>query len=455
MISQTELPYPPSSFELFSRLRQLPLPVLLHSGSDRQQANTRFDLLTAAPATIIRYREGVLHLENTDGTKISLRTDSPFSELAKRVPIEAAPEESSALPFTGGMLGYFAYETLHPAFHISGRKEGPRLPDILAGLYRWAIIVDHVEKTCTLVAQSDCSEASLREIQRLLQAPAPECRPFRLTSSFSSNHTSQSYQRMFERAQQYIQAGDCYQVNLAQCFQAGCEGDSFSAFVALQNLAQAPFAAYLEDGNQAILSFSPERFLQVRQGKVLTQPIKGTRPRSADKKRDSALLNELRNSTKDQAENLMIVDLLRNDLGRVCRTGSVQVEALFAAHSFSNVHHLLSSISGQLKQTEDVWQLLAACFPGGSITGTPKKRAMEIIDELESTARSVYCGAVAWVDHRGNMDSNIAIRTLVRDGQQLYCWGGGGIVADSQWEQEYQESLDKISLFLNALKADL
>lgn len=455
MINQTDLPYPPSSFDLFSRLRQLPLPVLLHSGGDRQQENNRFDVLTAAPATVVRYRKGILYLENADGTKTSLRTNTPFSELAKWVPVQASQEDTHELPFTGGMLGYFGYETLHPGLQISGRKKGPRLPDILAGVYRWAIIVDHVEKTCSLVAQSDCSEAILQEVKALLQAPVPEYRPFRLTSGFSSNYSSQSYRRMFERAQQYIQAGDCYQVNLAQCFQASCEGDSFRAFVALQNLAQAPFAAYMEDGNQAVLSFSPERFLQVRQGRVLTQPIKGTRPRSADSKLDRALLNELRNSAKDQAENLMIVDLLRNDLGRVCRTGSVQVEALFEAHSFSNVHHLLSSISGQLKQVEDVWQLLAACFPGGSITGTPKKRAMEIIDELESTARSVYCGAVVWVDHQGNMDSNIAIRTLVRDGQQLYCWGGGGIVADSQWQQEYQESLDKISLFLNALKAEL
>src|SRR5690606_14988638 len=133
--------------------------------------------------------------------------------------------------------------------------------------------------------------------------------------------------------------------------------------------------------------------------------------------------------------------------------GSVQVEALFEAHSFRNVHHLLSSISGELKAAEDVWLLLKACFPGGSITGTPKKRAMEIIDELEGMSRSVYCGSIAWIDHHGNMDSNIAIRTLVRDADELYCWGGGGIVADSQWQQEYQESLDKISLFLDALKA--
>jgi para-aminobenzoate synthetase component 1 len=454
MLNQMDLPYPHSSFDLFRHLRHLPLPVLLHSGGDRQQENARFDVLAAAPEIIFRYREGSLSLESGQGiSKISTR--DPFSELARRVPLEESPAVAAELPFTGGLLGYFAYETRHPAFQIARGKKGPQLPEILAGLYSWAIIVDHQAKTATLVAQASCSQQTLQDIKALLAGPLAEARPFRLNSAFVSNVSGQRYRRMFERAQHYIHAGDCYQVNLAQCFQANCEGDSFSAFEKLQTLAQAPFAAYLEDADQAVMSFSPERFLQVRNKQVLTQPIKGTRPRSSDKKVDRSLLKELKTSAKDQAENLMIVDLLRNDLGKVCRTGSVQVEALFEAHSFRNVHHLLSSISGELKQAEDVWALLAACFPGGSITGTPKKRAMEIIDELEDTARSVYCGSIAWVDHAGNMDSNIAIRTLVRDGRQLYCWGGGGIVADSQWQQEYQESLDKISLFLDALKTEL
>lgn len=207
----------------------------------------------------------------------------------------------------------------------------------------------------------------------------------------------------------------------------------------------------MEDEEQAVLSFSPERFLQVKNKKVLTHPIKGTRARFKDKAKDDNALRELKTSCKDKAENLMIVDLLRNDFGKVCRTGSIRVDALFEPQSFANVHHLVSSVSGELEPSNNAFDLLNACFPGGSITGAPKLRAMEIIAEVENMPRSVYCGCIAWVSSNGNMDSNIAIRTLVRDHDQIYCWGGGGIVSDSEPQLEYQESLDKISMFMDAL----
>ena len=185
---------------------------------------------------------------------------------------------------------------------------------------------------------------------------------------------------------------------------------------------------------------------------MLTQPIKGTRPRSFEPLHDVANRLDLESSDKDRAENLMIVDLLRNDLGRVCATGSVRVENLFETQSFTNVHHLVSTIKGKLADARDVFKLMRACFPGGSITGTPKQRAMEIINELESSRRSVYCGVIGYIDYSGNMDSNIAIRTLVRSGEHMRCWGGGGIVADSVGDEEYQETLDKISIFIKNLQ---
>ncbi|WMR32327.1 anthranilate synthase component I family protein, partial [Metapseudomonas otitidis] len=203
----------------------------------------------------------------------------------------------------------------------------------------------------------------------------------------------------------------------------------------------------------AIVSLSPERFIRLSQGQVETRPIKGTRPRGLTPDEDLAQADDLLGSPKDRAENLMIVDLLRNDLGRSCRIGSVRVPELFALESYPNVHHLVSAVRGELAEGKDALDLLAGSFPGGSITGAPKIRAMEIIDELEPTRRSIYCGSLLYLDVRGEMDSSIAIRTLlVKDGQAS-CWGGGGIVADSDWQAEYRESITKVQVLLRTLEA--
>ena len=196
-----------------------------------------------------------------------------------------------------------------------------------------------------------------------------------------------------------------------------------------------------------VLSFSPERFLQLRHGNILTQPIKGTRPRGASPGSDLKLKDQLYNSSKDRAENLMIVDLLRNDLGRVAQPGSIKVPELFKVESYATVHHLVSHITGRLRHDEDALSLLRACFPGGSITGAPKIRAMEIIEELEPYRRGIYCGAIGHIGFNGDMDSSIVIRTLVRQGDKAHYWVGGGIVADSDADEEYQECMDKAAAF--------
>lgn len=450
MISTLPLPYPASTFDLFQTLRSLSLPVLLHSGDQDNDANARFDILVAEPTTQFRYQEGTLLIVNAGQTQ-SFKTTNPIMALAQHIRLNpGADERREDLPFCGGFVGYFAYDALGENYKLSGKYDAAlELPAVLGGIYDWAVIVDHLMKVCTLVSQAGCDSVRRERILSLLRMEHKTSHSdFTITSSFESNFSAEAYYQAFEQVMSYIQAGDCYQVNLAQCFQASCRGDSFEYFVNMQGLARAPFAAYMEDGKHSVMSFSPERFLRVSNKKVTAQPIKGTRPRSGDRRKDAAALTELCNSSKDRAENLMIVDLLRNDLGKVCRTGSVQVESLFKAHSFSNVHHLISTINGELKQSDDVFALLSACFPGGSITGTPKFRAMEIINELETMPRSVYCGSIVWVDHTGDMDSNIAIRTVVRDQNRLFCWGGGGIVADSEAQLEYQESLDKISVFM-------
>ena len=231
-------------------------------------------------------------------------------------------------------------------------------------------------------------------------------------------------------------------------FSARAGGDAWTAYRELRKLNPAPMAAYLQLPFVQILSSSPEGFLQVRDKYVTTKPIKGTRPRCSDPVLDQRELNNLRNATKDQAENVMIVDLLRNDLGKVCETGSVNVPALFEIESFAMVHHLVSTVAGKLREDRDNIDLLKGCFPGGSITGAPKLRAMEIIEELEPHRRGVYCGAIGYIGADRGMDLNIAIRTLIYSEGRIRFWVGGGIVADSVMEEEFQETLDKAKAML-------
>jgi para-aminobenzoate synthetase component 1 len=431
----------------------LPLPVLLASGNDRSRKDTRFEFITAAPDTVLRTVEELTHVISA-GTAAGF-TGNPLDVLAECFALEPASSATEELPFTGGAIGYLGYELLQ-SWHRIGKRH-PRdiaLPDMLVGIYSWVIVIDHLKQQTSLVVRHDCPQVTQDAVNKALAVTAGQISgQFVLDGDFVSNFSREEYQSAYQRVIDYILAGDCYQVNLTQRFTAPCHGDPYSAFARLQTIAKAPFAALMEDGDSAVLSFSPERFIQVKDRQVMTQPIKGTRPRSQDTVADLQNKKALETSLKDRAENLMIVDLLRNDLGRVCTTGSIAVPDLFETQSFINVHHLVSTITGTLAQASDVFALLQAGFPGGSITGTPKIRAMEIIHELETVMRSVYCGAFAWIDFGGNMDSNICIRTLVKDAGRIHCWGGGGVVADSVGEQEYQESLDKISLFMDALKA--
>ncbi len=436
----------------FEKIRHLPLPVVLASGGSTHAA-ARYDILAAAPRCVLRTEQQRTVISMNDGTAPVSTQEDPFTVLARYCPIDAATTAPQELPFAGGAIGYFGYELLHNTYRIDhGAKPELGLPDMLVGIYDWAVIVDNQTGRTLLVCRGIDAQHQEELLKILRTTAVPSAPSFRLLAPFESNFSKTEYLKRFQRIIDYIHAGDCYQVNLAQCFTARCAGDSWQAFQRLQARVNAPFAAYLEDGSRAILSFSPERFLRVQENEVLTQPIKGTRPRSFEPLHDVANRLDLESSDKDRAENLMIVDLLRNDLGRVCATGSVRVENLFETQSFTNVHHLVSTIKGKLADARDVFKLMRACFPGGSITGTPKQRAMEIINELESSRRSVYCGVIGYIDYSGNMDSNIAIRTLVRSGEHMRCWGGGGIVADSVGDEEYQETLDKISIFIKNLQ---
>ena len=275
---------------------------------------------------------------------------------------------------------------------------------------------------------------------------------FKVVSAINSNMDKAFYTQAFNRIKQYLKEGDCYQVNLAQRFVARCEGDPWTAYQSLRKLNAAPFSCYLNLPEVQILSSSPERFLKLTKGVVETKPIKGTRPRKQDAAEDRQQIKSLESSNKDRAENLMIVDLLRNDMSKTCLKGSVKVPVIFNVESYATVHHLVSTVTGILADDQHALDLLKSCFPGGSITGAPKIRAMEIIEELEPNRRGVYCGAIGYIGFDGNMDSNIAIRTLVHSKNTIRFWAGGGIVNDSVMEEEYQESFDKAAAMLDLLQ---
>jgi para-aminobenzoate synthetase component 1 len=275
---------------------------------------------------------------------------------------------------------------------------------------------------------------------------------YHIDHKFTADISSGGYRSMVAEVRALIAAGDCYQANIAQRFQCAYSGSEYGIYEALRDVAPGDYAAFLKLGsNHAVISQSPERFLSIDAGFIRSQPIKGTRPRFRDQKRDNDSANALLSSTKDRAENIMIVDLLRNDLGKLCKTGTVEVTELCALYSYDNVHHLVSRIEGELKPEVTPGAAFIAASPGGSITGAPKKRSVEIIKSLETGSRGVYCGSVFAMSSNGWLESSIAIRTLEASNGVLYCWGGGGITWDSVPEEEFSETMDKVAGFMRAL----
>lgn len=451
MLYSSPLPYLADASAYFAAIRDLPWAAWLDSGG-----RGRFDILVAQPAATL-VTQGEL-TEICDPSGVGQSAEQPFELLRKQlgVPITPIPD----IPFAGGALGYWGYDLARHCHRIPAiAQDHEHLPEMAVGIYDWSIVIDHHELSARLVSRQryDGTAQVLWQIyERLSKVTASNQGPgeatFKVQSNAVSNFSATAYRNAFDAVQKYLHEGDCYQVNLAQRYAAQARGDAYPAYLELRRLSPAPFSAFLDWPRAQILCASPERFLQVRLGKVETRPIKGTRPRSADGAEDARLAEELRHHPKDRAENLMIVDLLRNDLNKSCEPGSVRTPKLFEVESYSNVHHLVSTVEGKLKAGRDALDVLQDCFPGGSITGAPKQRAMEIIEQLEPHRRGVYCGAIGYIGHDGNMDTNIAIRTLVYSGGEIRCWAGGGIVADSQCDAEYQETLDKAAAMLEVLR---
>lgn len=420
----------------------------------------RFSYIAPEPFLVLSSKDGAIACgaERSRG--------NPFTVLRRRLgecPLQAV---SGLPPFQGGVVGYFGYELAQHLERLPlASTDDLRFPDLLLGFHDVIVAFDHQTRR-SWICSSGLPETTARGRQaraaerlrhiagRLKAAPAPADRPSpRSPIGIASNFTRAAYEAAVRRVIDYIFAGDIFQANLSQRFSATLPQNwrPYDLYLRLRTMNPSDFAAFLRFGDVTVASASPERFLRLADGCVETRPIKGTRPRGVSPEEDRALAAALRTSEKDRAENVMIVDLLRNDLSRVCRDGSVAVPALCELQTLATVFHLVSTVTGELRPGATAIDLLEACFPGGSITGAPKIRAMEIIAELEPTRRGPYCGSIGYIGFDGSMDTSIVIRTYAMRGRHIVFQAGGGIVADSDPAEEYEETLVKARALIAAL----
>jgi para-aminobenzoate synthetase component 1 len=404
---------------------------------------------------------------------LTTKNKDPFSKLRKLLEQYKISVPRGSLPFLTGAVGYLAYDL---GFLLEKKLKKRRvddlgIPDCFFGFYNTIIIADNFKKILYIfsvgfpeksyhLGKSLC-ESNLKKIYNLLsmaqvyKTGGKEHKHKNNQPELKSNFSRRNYLSAVNKAKQYIREGDIYQVNLSQRFESRTNLNVFQIYKRLRQISPSYFGAYLDTGDFQILSSSPERFLSLEGDKVITRPMKGTRARGENKNEDAIFRKDLINSAKDKAELTMIVDLERNDLGKVCNYGSVKVNSLRELEIYNTVYQTTSMIEGRLYKNKDRIDLLSACFPGGSITGCPKIRAMEIIEELEPGRRSIYTGSLGYLSFSGDMDFNILIRTILKKQKTLYFGVGGGIVADSEPEAEYEETLVKARGMLNAIGRDV
>ncbi len=461
----TELHTPHNAPQLFEYFRGQPHSFFLDSGMDPVRLG-RYSFMGCSPFLVLRSRGKEIVLSGESGEQ--LRQGNPFDVLHELLAIYSLDNPSS-LPFIGGAVGYFSYDLCHFIERLPKKAiDDLQLPECYLAFYDTILAFDHLENRAYLIStgfpeleeekRKKRAEARLREIKSRLLAQSEK--PLAPASSalkeenvtLTSNFSREAYLKAVAQAREYICAGDIFQVNISQRFEADLSVPPYELYQRLRTINPAPFANYLSFDGVTVVSASPERFLKVRGDWVETRPIKGTRPRGRTPEEDERLAQELLASAKDRAENVMIVDLERNDLGRVCRYGTVKVTELAVLETFPTIFHLTSTVVGRLCEGKNRIDLLKASFPGGSITGAPKVRAMEIIDELEPTRRSVYTGSIGYLSFGGDMDLNIVIRTILIKNGKAYFQVGGGIVYDSEPEAEYDETLHKAKALIQALK---
>ena len=432
------MPYTMDPLESFSKFQHLKGAIFLDSNPIPDlmwpTGTGRYTFITALPEDIFIFRN-----------------DNPFSFLKGFLQRQKKNHHPDLPPFQGGLCGFFSYDLYRFLEDIPKTHVDIDFPDCCLGVYQTVLAWDHELKKCYLMSHNQSQVSDFLQIleQNILKQPVnPIERP-----KIHRDHTKESYIPLIEKVRQYIEEGDVYQINLARRWtcQLSPLDKRFDLYQLLRKKNPAPFSTFMNFDPTYILSSSPERFLKVIDRHVETRPIKGTCRRSMDLAQDLCNQNSLRSSAKDQSENVMIVDLLRNDLSKVCKPHSVKVPALFDLETYQTVHHLVSTVVGVLDEPYDLIDLLTATFPGGSITGAPKVRAMEIIRELEGVARGPYCGSAGYISFSGAMDTNILIRTFCIHQDTLSIHAGGGITYDSSPEMEFDETEAKAEAMLKTV----
>ncbi|MEI6858178.1 aminodeoxychorismate synthase component I [Psychrilyobacter sp.] len=443
------------SMELFEAIKKDGnYPFFLDSGMDSEKLG-RYSFIGVDPFLMIKSEGNRVSLEE-DG-KVKTMDGNPLDILQEKLDLYKIEREE--IPFVGGGVGYFSYDLAHLMEKLPKKvKKNVDIPEMVMGFYDGIIIIDHRDnkKYIGAIGFKENIEEIIKKIENNIEQhekklKIEETKKNLKDRDINSNMTEEYYLASIKKLKDYIYSGDIYQVNLTQRFECDFEGDSNELYKNLKAINPAPFAVYLDFGEGEIISSSPERFIKLTDGTIETRPMKGTRPRGKSKEEDERLKAKLINSKKDRAELLMIVDLMRNDISRVAKTGSVKVTELFHLEEYATVLQMVATIEGELKDELSAVDIIKSTFPGGSITGAPKIRAMEIIDELETTARNIYTGSIGYLGFDGDMDLNIAIRTIVLKDEKAYFQVGGGIVWDSDPHEEYEESLVKGQALVKAL----
>jgi para-aminobenzoate synthetase component I len=413
-------------------------------GEDVTQ-NNRYDILAFAPQnTYVLYDSFVLKNEKTT---INCKPDK---FLKQTILADKSINKNKDIPFAGGYIGFFSYDFGNFLYGI--KRKNKNSPLIMLAEYDWAFISDHFLQKSYLISNFKYQQTrdNWQKIIRLFERTSIKKRYQTKHCVIKQNTNQAEYKKAYQKIQEHIKKGDVYQINYAINFNCQIKTKAFSLYQQIRDNNPAPYSAFLSYPNENILSYSPEMFLAIKKGKIISQPIKGTRIRDKNPTKDKKQIKELKNSHKDKAENLMITDLIRNDLGKNAKVGSVRVLELFKLESFTRIHHLISTITAKIADNKNTLDVFLDSIPGGSITGAPKKKAMEIIAKIEKKSRMAYCGNIACFDYNGDMLSNITIRTAIYKNHKLDFFGGGGITFYSQQQQEYQECKDKVAPFFNS-----
>ncbi|MEA1974655.1 MAG: aminodeoxychorismate synthase component I [Bacillota bacterium] len=440
-------------FEIFQLFKNEKLPLFLDS-SDKYEKLGKFSIIAFDPFMQVKSKNGKITIIKSD--EIKELNDDPF-DILKKYLNEFNKNYTSELPFIGGVIGHFSYDLLYHLENIRRTAiDDTNIEDMNFGFYNGSIIYEHSTKK-VYITDSELNNNGQSRVNSIIKIinnndlKKLEVTKYNSNVAINSNMTKEEYLNAIKKIKTYIRNGDIYQVNMTQRFDTILRDNPIELYSKLRDINPAPFSAYMDFSSYQILSSSPERFISLKGDKFQTRPIKGTRPRGKDEIEDNKLENELLMSEKDRAELLMIVDLERNDFSKVAKTGTVKVPELFVIEKYPTVFHLVSTVTCKIDRKYDSIDCVKATFPGGSITGAPKIRAMEVIDELEKTQRNIYTGAIGYIDFNGDMDLNIVIRTMVVKDKKVYFQVGGGIVWDSDPYDEYQESLDKAKALVDTL----